>query len=128
MAFITVNGKEFPMPYRGLNGQVELQVATIVDSARNANGVVVGQKVGRDIQKINALEWKYLDAATWSEMLQAFSNFFVTVTYPDMVTNSWTTRKMYPGDRSALPYRIDENTHLPISYVNCKVNIIDVGE
>ena len=39
---LTINGTKFPQPRRGL----ELLSATIVDSARNANGVVVGQKVG----------------------------------------------------------------------------------
>lgn len=50
-SFITINGTKFPQPRRGL----ELLSATIVDSARNANGVVVGQKVGRDQQKLNNL-------------------------------------------------------------------------
>lgn len=35
---------------------------------------------------------------------------------------------MYPGDRTATPFHIDENTGLPLDYLNCKVNIIDVGE
>ena len=35
---------------------------------------------------------------------------------------------MYPGDRSAEPYWLDPETGLPSLYVNCKVNIIDVGE
>ena len=34
-SFITINGTKFPQPRRGL----ELLSATIVDSARNANGV-----------------------------------------------------------------------------------------
>lgn len=97
-SFITINGTKFPQPRRGL----ELLSATIVDSARNANGVVVGQKVGRDQQKLNNLFWGYLTAEQWSTMLQIFDkNFFVTVTYPDMVNNRWTSRKMYPGDRTA---------------------------
>ena len=41
-AFIKINGREYPCPRRGLN----LMTATIVDSARNANAVVVGQVVG----------------------------------------------------------------------------------
>lgn len=103
-SFITINGTKFPQPRRGL----ELLSATIVDSARNANGVVVGQKVGRDQQKLNNLFWGYLTAEQWSTMLQIFDkNFFVTVTYPDMVNNRWTTRKMYPGDRTATPYHLD---------------------
>ena len=111
-SFITINGTKFPQPRRGL----ELLSATIVDSARNQ-------------QKLNNLFWGYLTAEQWSAMLQIFDkNFFVTVTYPDMVNNRWTTRKMYPGDRTATPYHLDPNTGLPADYINCKVNIIDCGE
>ena len=124
-SFITINGTKFTQPRRGL----ELMTATIVDSARNANAVVVGQKVGRDQQKLNNLFWGYLTAEQWSAMLRIFDkNFFVTVTYPDMVNNRWTTRKMYPGDRTATPYHLDPDTGLPADYINCKVNVIDCGE
>lgn len=123
-AFIKINGHEYPCPRRGL----EMLVATIVDSARNANAVVVGQVVGREQQKLNNLEWAYLTAEQWSAILKEFSNFYVTVSYPDMVNNTWTTRKMYPGDRTAEPFHLDLVTQLPIDYINCKVNLIDCGE
>lgn len=122
--FIRINGHTYPMPRRGLS----LMVSTIVDSARNANGVVVGQMVGREQQKISELEWGHLSAAVWSSLLKEFKRFYVTVSYPDMVENRWTTRKMYPGDRSATPYRLDPETGLPKEYINCKVNLIDCGE
>lgn len=123
--FIKINNLVCPQPRRGL----ELMTATLVDSARNANGVVVGQKIGRDQQKINSLQWGYLTAQQWSSILKELDkNFYVTVTYPDMVNNKWTTRKMYPGDRTATPYWLDEKTGLPKAYINCKVNLIDVGE
>lgn len=123
-AFIKINGREYPCPRRGLN----LMAATIVDSARNANAVVVGQVVGREQQKIDNLEWAYLTAEQWSSLLQEFKNFYVMVTYPDMVNNTWTTRKMYPVDRTAEPFHLDPETQLPIDYINCKVNLIDCGE
>ena len=123
-AFIKINGREYPCPRRGLN----LMTATIVDSARNANAVVVGQVVGREQQKLDRLEWAYLTAEQWSSILKEFKNFYVTVTYPDMVNNTWTTRKMYPGDRTAEPFHLDPVTQLPIDYINCKVNLIDCGE
>lgn len=122
--YIKINGNPYPYPRRG----IDVQIATIVDSARNANGVVVGQKVGRDQQKLNGLYWAYLTAEMWSAILQEFENFFVTVTYPDMTTGQWTTRKMYPGDRSAKPFHLDPETGLPMDYLDCKVNLIDVGE
>lgn len=125
MAFLTINGHECPTPTRGLG----LQIATMVDSARNANGVVVGQKIGRDQQKLDSLYWAVLTAEEWAAILQIFDeSFFVTVKYPDMVHNTWTSRKMYPGDRTATPLWVDKSTGLPSTYRDCKVNLIDVGE
>lgn len=122
--FIRINGHAYPQPRRGL----ELLDATIVDSGRNANAVVVGQVVGRRQQKLNNLFWGYLTAEQWSALLKEFDNFFVTVTYPDMVNNTWTTRKMYPSDRTATPFHLNPETGLPLDYINCKVNIVDCGE
>jgi hypothetical protein len=122
--FITINGHVYPHPSQGL----EFIDITAVNSARNANNVVVGQVVGRRQQKINNLEWHQLDAETWSKLLLEFDNFYFTCTYPDMVHNRWTTRKMYPGDRTAKPIHVDPATGLPDIYAHCKVNIIDVGE
>lgn len=122
-SLIRINGRDFPQPDYGL----DFIVATFVDSGRNANMEVVGQKIGRDQFKVNNLVWSYLPATTWSEILKEFSGFFATVTIPDMVTNSWVTLKMYPGDRSAKPFERDETTGLPSSYRDCKVNIIDAG-
>lgn len=121
---IRVNGVEIPYPARGL----DIMVATIVDSARNANGAVVGQKIGRDQYKLNALQWLWLTAEEWARILSLFSGFYVMVEFPDPVSNSWRTLKMYPGDRSAEPYWLDDVTGLPTHYRNCKVNLIDVGE
>ena len=127
-AIITVNGKEFPAPQRGLS----FIISTNVDSGRNANGEVIGQVVGRNINKANSLEWPWLDWKTWSEMLAEFDDFFVTMTIPNMRTGGWLTVKAYPGDRSAEPYWIDNDPDsdrykLPKFYRNCKVNLIDCG-
>lgn len=128
-----VNGKSFPAPDKGLN----FVVATAVNGKKNSKGEMVGQKVGRDQYKIDALQWKHLDASTWAAMLQEFDNFFVTVRFPDMVHNDWVTLKMYPGDRSATPNAVEPNyladgsinprAWLPKDYIDCKVNIIDCG-
>lgn len=122
--FIKINGHAYPTPHRGLT----LLDATLVDSGRNADGVVVGQVVGRRQQKLQSLEWVYLTAEQWSSILQEFEDFYVEVTYPDMVNNTWTTRKMYPGDRTAQPFHQDPSTGLPLDYIYCRVNLIDVGE
>lgn len=123
MAYLEINGYECPSPKRGL----EPIVTTIVDAGRDANGTVVGQRIGRDQYKLNNLEWSWLTAAQWSKILSLLSNFFVYVTFPDPVTNSPITIKMYPGDRTAEPYYVDDDGN-PTHYRNCRVNLIDVGE
>ena len=61
MAFLEINGYELPPCKRG----VSIIVTTIVNSGRDANGAVVGQKVGRDQYKIDGLEWAWLTAEEW---------------------------------------------------------------
>lgn len=121
--FIYINGRQFPSPDRGLG----FTVATNVSSGKNALGEFVGQRVGRDQDKIDGLQWKFLDAETWSAILQEFAQFVVVVKFPDMVTNTWKTERMYPGNRTAVPWEIDPETGLPSVYKDCKVNLIDCG-
>ena len=59
MAYLAINGYELPPPKRG----VSVIVTTVVDSGRDANGAVVGQRVGSDQYKIDGLEWRWLTAA-----------------------------------------------------------------
>lgn len=135
-AIFYINGNPFPAPKRGLT----YVVATNVDTGRNANGEVVGQKVGRDVYKLDNLEWPWLKESTWASMLREFENFYVTLTFWDMVHSRWLSVKAYPGNRSAEPYWIDDGHQpsgdapsgwygdkRPTYYTNCKVNIIDCG-
>lgn len=122
--FIRINGHAYPYPDQGL----EFIDTTAVSSSRNAHAVMVGQVVGRRQQKINNLVWHSLPADVWAALLQEFDGFYFMCTYPDMVHNRWTTRRMYPGDRTAKPIHVDRATGLPDVYANCKVNLIDVGE
>ena len=125
MAYIYVDGEEFPYPERGLN----IIVTTPVNSARDTKAEVVGQRISRDQYKINNLKWPMLSAEQWSFILKKFrEGFGVPVTFPDPITQDWITLKMYPGDRSygkSVKSRIKKDK--PTRYRNCKVNIIDCG-
>lgn len=123
MAFLEINGYELPPCDRG----VSIVVTTVVDSGRNANGAVVGQRVGRDQYKIDGLEWSYLTAGQWETILSILHNFFVYVKFNDPVTGKRKTLRMYCGDRTAEPYWVTKNG-TPTHYRNCKVNLIDTGE
>lgn len=123
IVYIKVDGRLLPPPKRGLTPVV----TTVVDSARNVNGTVVGQRIGRDQYKLDNLEWAWLTAEEWAEILQAVAPFKFNVEFLDPVTNTLRTIRMYCGDRKAEPYWVDAEgkvTH----YMNCRVNLIDLGE
>ena len=123
MAFLEINGVAVPCPSTGL----EIIISTAVNSGRNANNTVIGEKVGRDVLKYNNLRWAWLTADEWSLICSLFENFFVTAKVWNPAKNDFETIKMYPGDRSAEAYWIDKVTGKPKNFKDCKVNIIDCG-
>ncbi|MCU6748052.1 hypothetical protein OCV51_10380 [Faecalicatena acetigenes] len=122
-AFLNVNGYDFPPPRRGFS----YTISTIVNAGRNANNAVVGQRVGRDLFKLDPMEWVGLDAKVWQRMLKAVEPFYVPVTFEDYRTGLPITITMYPGDRTAKPLFVDKNRHIITKYENCKFNLIDAG-
>lgn len=122
MAEILINGKSFPAPDTGM----KTVVTTNVSAGRNAFGEFIGDRVGRDLYKLDSLQWKFLSAETWSAILREFGSFVVLARIPDMVNNTWLTIRMYPGDRTATPCEWGADG-LPTRYKDCKVNLIDCG-
>lgn len=120
---IFINGHKYPHYDRGPG----LTIATNVNQGKNALGEFVGQRVGRDQDKIDGLQWSYLDAETWQNILKEFQEFVVVVKFPDMVNGGWKTERMYPGNRTAKVWEENEEG-LPTWYKDCKVNLIDCGE
>lgn len=120
--FLKINGVEFPYPARGLT----LKIIHFVNSGRNANGEIVSEVIGRPQYKLEGLKWNWLDADTWSAMLQELNKFFVDVEFFDMASNSVRKLSMYVGDRSAQPYWIDGEDRIT-HYQNCQCNLIDMG-
>lgn len=102
-------------------------VATMVDQARTADGIVRGAVIAK-ASKLE-LTWKVLSPAVWAQICTFFNNhFYFDATYLDMETNSFVTKKFYVGDRSAMPFIVDEDTGIPTYYLDCQANIIGVGE
>ena len=124
-SFLNVNGVDFPCPSR--TGGFHYIISTTVNGGRNADNVTVGQRVGRDLFKLDGLEWSAIDAKTWQKMLRAVEPFYIPVTLEDYRTGEPITIIMYPGDRSATPLFVDKNTHKITKYENCKFNLVDTG-
>ena len=120
-ALVSIGGFNFPEP-SAYNGTT----ATIVDSARNVQGRVVGTVVRHDVAKVE-LSWKYLTAYQWSQILSLFSSsFYNEVTFLNQVTNSYDTRTMYVSDRNAAMWRRNPNTGEVMGYTNCSLSLIEV--
>ena len=122
-SFLNVNGYDFPCPHVGF----QYIISTTVNAGRNANNAVIGQRVGRDLYKLNNLEWVGLDPEVWQNMLRAVEPFYVPVTFEDYRTGKPITITMYPGDRTATPLFADKDSHRITKYENCKFNLIDAG-
>lgn len=120
-ALVSIGGFDFPEP-----STYNATTSTIVDSARNVQGRVVGAVVRHDVAKIE-LSWKYLTAYQWATILSLFtSSFYNEVTFLNQTTNRLDTRTMYVGDRNAGMWRRDPQTGDVMGYTNCTLSLIEV--
>lgn len=113
-----------PFPSEGL-----FETARAVNSARNANNVVVGQMVGRSVDK-QSMSWKALAREKWWEInrwIEANGMFFWCKYFAHNY-GAWKIRRFYCGDPKCEPFKIDPATGIPEMYINCSINVIDMGE
>ncbi len=120
-ALVSIGGFDFPEP-----STYNATTSTIVDSARNVQGRVVGAVVRHDVAKIE-LTWRYLTAQQWAQILSLFTNsFYNEVRFLNQVTNQYTTRTMYVGDRNAGMWRRDPQTGAVMGYTGASLALIEV--
>ena len=120
-ALVSIGGFSFPEP-----STYTATTSTIVDSARNVQGRVVGAVVRHDVAKIE-LSWKYLSAYQWATVLSLFTNsFYNEVTFLNQTTNDYSTRTMYVSDRNAGMWRRDPQTGEVMGYTNCSLSLVEV--
>lgn len=123
-AMINIAGRDIPEPstYSGTT-------VTIVDSARNADGVVVGAVIRDDVGKVS-VKWNFIKADDWANILRLFSiarggSFVNSVTFYCQDTNSWETRQMYVSDRTAEVFLRDKEGNIR-GFVNASLSLIEV--
>jgi len=122
-AFLNVNGYDWPTPMRGFT----YVISTTVNAGRNVNNAVIGRRVGRDLIKLDAMQWNGLKAETRQMMLKSLEDIFVPVTFEDYRTGKPTTIIMYPGDRKGKPLWVDKLSHIVTMDETFTVNLIDAG-
>lgn len=120
-ALVTIGGYELPEP-----STYSATTSTIVDSARNVAGYVIGSVIRNDVAKIE-LTWRYLTADQWANVLSMFSSsFYNDVRFLNQVTNTYEVRTMYVSDRTAGVWRRDPNTGRIMGYTNCSLSLVEV--
>lgn len=122
-SFLNVNGVDFPCPAVGFT----YTITTTVNAGRNANNVTIGQRIGRDLYKLDNMKWVGLEPKIWRAMLKAVEPFYIPVTFEDYRTGKPITIIMYPGDRTAEPLFASPKSHMVTKYRNCQFNLIDTG-
>jgi len=135
---------ELPQPsdYSGI-------ATTLVDSGRNAEGVVVADVIKSDVAKVE-LKWNFLTPAQYSQIAKLFEPkynggntqaFFKAVSFFDVIKNGFDgsiasapsvdtnrCRLFYCGDRKVQFAKMvinDDGT--PKGYANVSLNLIDTG-
>jgi len=122
-SFIKINGINLPVPATGL----QVKRTQFVDSARNANGKVIAQKINRRILKLDKIKWSHLTADVWRTILVEIEKFEGELYFWNNLSGSFETIKVYWGDATEQVHKIDSETGEVLEYVNCTCNIIDMG-
>lgn len=120
-ALVTIGGHELPEP-----STYSAVTSTIVDSARNVKGRVVGSIVRSDVAKIE-MSWRYLTAQQWADILSMFTNsFYNDVRFFNQATANYDIRKMYVSDRNAGMWRRNPETGEVMGWTNCSLSLVEV--
>lgn len=124
-ALVSVGDYDFPEPsaYSG-------NTSTLVDSARNAQGVMIGAVIRDDIAKVE-ISWKYLTIEQWARIQKCFrqssgGKFINLVSFFDQSVGGWVTKEMYVSDRQAGMWRRDPETGDVLGWTNCSLSLVEV--
>ena len=124
-ALVSVEGYDFPEPstYSG-------NTSTLVDSARNVQGKMVGSVIRDDVAKIE-ISWRYLTVEQWARIQKCFrqssgGKFINLVEFFDQSVGGWVKKEMYVNDRQAGMWRRDPNNGDILGWTDCKLALIEV--
>ncbi|MBZ4662763.1 MAG: hypothetical protein JG776_445 [Caloramator sp.] len=80
------------------------------ESNRNLKGELIRDRIATKV-KLD-LEWSVLTMSEISTILNATSNVFFTVEYPDAKAGQVVTKTFYVGDRTAPLFKVDGNNYV----------------
>lgn len=124
-ALVKVGDYEFPEP-----SSYSANTSTLVDSARNVEGYMVGSVIRDDVSKIE-ISWKYLTVEQWARIQKCFrfaatGDFINTVEFFDQSVGGWVTKEMYVSDRKSGLWRRDPQNGDILGWTDCSLSLIQV--
>ncbi len=120
-ALVSIGGYNLPEP-----STYDAVTSTIVDSARNVAGYVVGSVIRHDVAKVE-LSWRYLTAEQWANILSLFANsFYNDVRFYNQTTANYEVRTMYVSDRQAGMFRRHPETGAVMGWTNCTLSLVEI--
>ena len=124
-ALVTVGNYEFPEP-----SSYTANTSTLVDSARNAQGKMIGSVIRDDVAKVE-ISWKYLTVEQWARIQQCFrvssgGKFINLVEFFDQSAGGWVVREMYVSDRKSGMWRRDPKNGDVLGWTECALSLIEV--
>ena len=124
-ALVSVGNYDFPEPsaYSG-------NTSTLVDSARNAQGVMIGAVLRDDVAKVE-ISWKYLTVEQWARVQKCFrqssgGKFINLVSFFDQSVGGWVTKEMYVSDRKSGRWRRDPENGDILGWTDCALSLVEV--
>lgn len=120
MAVLEFEGDVLPCP-----STLDYEGQQLVDSARNALGEVVAQKINRRQVKLN-LGWNALNKEDLKTILECVESFSGKVKYYDPKSGKFIERTMYWGDYTVSTYWVEKNG-TPKLFTSLSTSLIDMG-
>lgn len=123
-AMVSIGNFDFPEPskYSGTT-------STVVDSARNTAGYVIGAVIRDDVGKVE-MSWNFITVENWASILKKFSKkhggkFYNNVTFFCHDSGTWETREMYVSDRKASVFLRNRDGSIK-GYTDASLSLVEV--
>ncbi len=123
-AMVSIGNFDFPEPskYSGTT-------STVVDSARNTAGYVIGAVIRDDVGKVE-MSWNFITVENWASILKKFSKkhggkFYNNVTFFCQDSGTWETREMYVSDRKASVFLRNRDGSIK-GYTDASLSLVEV--
>lgn len=121
---VSIGSFAFPEP-----SKYSSTTSTVVDSARNVKGYVIGAVIRDGISKIE-MSWNFITAQDWASIMAKFNQaqggaFYNDVTFFLQDTNSWVTKQMYVSDRKAQVFIRNKDGSIK-GYQSASLSLVEV--